>query len=266
MKTTRKLKLILFFLILSTLCFSQKFSFIYETKYKAIKAKPEDITTENMILDFENNKSVFRESASKDADSLQLINKNGSYRTGVEFQFYVKKDINTSKIEKVVTYLHTNYLLPVEEKLNWKILPEQKTIGKYKAQKAEVSYGGRNWKAWFTTELPFNDGPYVFNGLPGLIISIEDTENEYSFNLIQIKKGGNWFDARTKTIKIDWSKYDTLGKSYYNDPWNTKTAKKATFIDPQGNQKDMNEMIRQAQQSILEEDNPIELNHKINYQ
>jgi GLPGLI family protein len=262
---TRKLKFILFFSLISTFCFSQKFSFIYETKYKSAKEKPEDIFTENMILDFENNVSIFRESGAKDADSLKFINKNGGYRMGVENQFYVKKDISNNKVEKIITYLHTNYLLPIDEQLNWKILSEQKTIGKYKSQRAEVNYGGRNWIAWFTTELPFNDGPYIFNGLPGLIISIEDTEHDYLFNLIQVKKGSNWFDARTKTIKIDWSKYDNLGKSYYNDPWNSKTAKKVTFTDPQGNEKDMNEMIKQAQKSILEDDNPLELNHKINY-
>lgn len=265
MNTAQKLKFLLFFSFVSAFCFSQSFSFIYEAKYRLTKEKPEDVFTEKMILDFENNLSVFRESSAKDADSLKLINKNGGYRMGVENQFYVKKDISNNKTEKIITYLYTNYLLPIDESLQWKILSEQKTIGKYKSQKAEVDYGGRHWIAWFTQELPFNDGPYVFHGLPGLIISIEDTEHDYSFNLIQVKKGGNWFDARTKTITIDWSKYDHLGKSYYNDPWNSKTARKVTFVDPQGNEKDMNEMIKQAQKSILEENNPLELNHKINY-
>lgn len=265
MKTTHQLKFIVFFLLLSTFCFSQKFSFIYETKYRSAKEKPEDIFTDHMILDFENNTSVFRESMAKKADSLMFINKHGGYKMGVENQFYIKKDISNNKTDKIITYLRANYLLPIDEPLNWKISSEKKTIGKYKAQKAEVNYGGRNWTAWFTTELPFNDGPYVFHGLPGLIISIEDTEHDYVFNLVQIKKGGDWFDARKKTVTIDWSKYDTLGKSYYNDPWNSKTAKKVTFTDPQGNEQDMNEMIRKAQKSILEENNPLELNHKINY-
>ncbi|WP_048508586.1 GLPGLI family protein [Chryseobacterium angstadtii] len=265
MKTKHQLKFIIFFLSLSAFCFSQKFSFIYETKCRSAKEKPEDIFKDRMVLDFENNRSIFRESLARNADSLKLINKNGGYRTGVENQFYIKKDISNNNVEKIITYLHANYLLPIDEKLNWKILSEQKTIGKYKSQKAEVNYGGRNWIAWFTTELPFNDGPYVFNGLPGLIISIEDTEHDYSFNLVQIKKGGDWFDVRTKTIQIDWPKYDQLGKSYYNDPWNSKSGRKVTFFDPQGNEKDMNEMIRDTQKSILEENNPIELNHKINY-
>ncbi|WP_317127630.1 GLPGLI family protein, partial [Chryseobacterium sp. CH1] len=53
-----------------------------------------------------------------------------------------------------MVYLGTDYLLPIDEILNWKITSEQKIIGKYKSQKAETNYGGRNWIAWFTTELP----------------------------------------------------------------------------------------------------------------
>ncbi|HCA08259.1 GLPGLI family protein [Chryseobacterium sp.] len=265
MKITHPLKFIFLFSLVSTFCFSQKFSFIYETKFLSAKGKPDDIYKDQMVLDFENNTSIFRESMAKKADSLSFINKNGGYKMGVENQFYIKKDISNTKTEKIITYLRANYLLPIDEPLNWKISSEQKTIGKYKSQKAEVNYGGRNWIAWFSTELPFNDGPYVFSGLPGLIISIEDTEHDYSFHLVQIKKGGDWFDARKKAITIDWAKYDHLGKSYYNDPWNSKTAGKVTFYDPQGKEQDMNEMIKRAQKSILEDDNPLELNHKINY-
>ncbi|WP_262484509.1 GLPGLI family protein [Chryseobacterium scophthalmum] len=144
---------------------------------------------------------------------------------------------------------------------------EQKTIGKYKVQKAETNYGGRNWVAWFTTELPFSNGPYIFGGLPGLIISIQDTDNHYSFNLTEVKKGGNLFDTRTKTVKIDWKKYETLAKSYYNDPFDllSKTGRKVTMTDANGNKVDITERIKVMQNYIQEEDNPLELNHKINY-
>lgn len=134
------------------------------------------------------------------------------FKMGVENQFYVKKNLTQKRIEKVITYLKTDYFLPIEEILNWKITSEQKLIGTYKSQKAETNYGGRYWIAWFTTELPFGDGPYIFNGLPGLIVSIHDSNYDYSFNLVEVKKGGNIFDARIKTIKIDWKKYETLAK------------------------------------------------------
>lgn len=262
------MKYILFFLILSTFCFSQKFSFIYETKYKLNTEQPEEINSDKMILDVVDNTSIFRDSQDKKSDSIKnLINGNGMVKMGVAHQFYIKKDLTQNKIEKIITYLESHYLLPIEEKLNWKISSEQKIIGKYKTQKAQTSYGGRIWTAWFTTELPFSDGPYVFNGLPGLIVSIQDTNNDYSFNLIQVKKSSNFFDVRTKTIIIDWKKYETLAKSYYNDPYdlNSKVGRKVMMTDPNGNKMDIAEISKEIQNYILQENNPIELNHKINY-
>lgn len=264
-----QMKFIIFFLGISTFCFSQKISFIYETKYKLNSEKQDDVYSENMILDIKNNTSIFRDSQDKKSDSIKLNNGSGRYKMGVENQFYVKKNLTQKRIEKVITYLGTDYLLPIEEILNWKITSEQKIIGKYKSQKAETNYGGRNWIAWFTTELPFADGPYIFNGLPGLIVSIQDSNNEYSFNLIEVKKGGNIFDVRTKAIKIDWKKYETLAKSHFNDPYDVNAkllmGKTVTFTDPKGNIMDISIKNKEMQNDILQENNPIELNHKINY-
>ena len=243
-------------------------SFIYETKYKLNSQKPDDIYSGYMILDLKNNISIFRDSQDKKADSMKLNNGNRRLKMGVENQIYVKKNLTQKKIEKVITYLGTDYFLPVEEILNWKITSEQKIISTYKSQKAETNYGGRSWVAWFTTELPFGDGPYIFNGLPGLIVSIQDSQNEYSFNLIEVKKGGNIYDARTKPIKIDWKKYETLAKSYFNDPYdvNSKVGKTVTFTDSNGNNVDLSIKNKEVQNNILQKNNPIELNHKINYE
>lgn len=261
------MKVLLFSLLISTICFSQKVSFIYETKYILNHQQPYDLYTDNMILDVVDHSSIFRESQDKKSDSITLKNGNGMFRMGVENQFYIKKNLKDNKVEKIITYLGNNYVLPVEEKLNWKISTDQKTIGKYKVQKAETSYGGRNWTAWFTTELPFSDGPYIFNGLPGLIVSIQDEVNDYSFNLIQVKRDQELFDARTKTIKIDWAKYETLAKSYYNDPYdlNSKVGRKVTMSDANGNPMDISEMSKGVQNEILQSNNPIELNRKITY-
>jgi len=264
------MKFIIFFLGISTFCFSQKFSFIYETKYKLNSEKPDNINSDNMILDLKNNTSIFRESQDKRSDSIKLNHGNGRYNMGVENQFYVKKNLAQKRIEKIITYLGTDYLLPIEEILNWNITSEQKLIGKYRSQKAETNYGGRTWIAWFTAELPFADGPYIFNGLPGLIVSIQDSNNDYSFNLIEVKKGGNIFDARTKMVKIDWKKYETLARSYFNDPYDVNSkirmGKTVTFTNPNGVTMDISIKSKEMQNSILQDNNPIELNHKINYE
>lgn len=261
------MKYTLFFVLISTLSFSQKFSFFYETKYIANTEKPSDINTGTMILDLEDNISIFREMEDKKTDSITLTHGNGMFSMGVEYQFYTKKDLTKNETSKVITYLGNNYQLPIDEKLDWKILSEQKTIGKYNTQKAEVHYGGRNWIAWFTTELPFSDGPYIFRGLPGLIISIQDSNNDYSFKLIQVKKNINLFDARSKNIKIDWTKYESLAQSYYNDPYNlnAKMGMKVTMTDANGDKMDINEMSKNSQKNIADNNNPLELNHKIIY-
>lgn len=75
---------------------------------------------------------------------------------------------------------------------NWSILPEKQKIGEYNAQKATASFGGREWTAWFSTDIPFQDGPYKFYGLPGLIVKVEDSEKEYSWQLSGNKTINDW--------------------------------------------------------------------------
>lgn len=79
--------------------------------------------------------------------------------------------------------------------------------------------------AWFTTEIPINEGPYKFNGLPGLIIEMYDTEQIFKFSLVSIstqkntpsKSIGSYFDeATTNTFKeISESEFYKFRESYY---------------------------------------------------
>ncbi|MCD6113553.1 MAG: GLPGLI family protein [Bacteroidales bacterium] len=81
--------------------------------------------------------------------------------------------------------------LKYQEDLNifkWKLCKDTATIRGCKVQKALCNYGGRKWIAWFCPEIPYSDGPYKFNGLPGLILKIHDTRNHYSFEVISIEK------------------------------------------------------------------------------
>ena len=261
------MKYTLLFLLLSTFCFSQKVSFIYDVRYKVRSQESEKPISETMVLDIENSNSIFRQSIDKKTDSLAQINENVLFNMGVENQFYVKKNGSDNYVIKLITYLQNNYTLPISEILNWKILSDQKLIGKYKCQNAEVNYGGRKWTAWFSTELRFNDGPYIFHGLPGLIISIEDEKKDYVFNLIEVKKLGELFDVRSKTKNIDWEQYEKLAKSYYNDPMdlNSQLGKYFSLTDVKGEKMDLNQFIKTRQRDIKANDNPIELNHKIHY-
>lgn len=71
--------------------------------------------------------------------------------------------------------------------LNWQLTGEKKVLLGYKCQKGVVSFRGRTYEAWFTTELPFRDGPYKFDGLPGLILDIQDQEGHYHWSCIGVE-------------------------------------------------------------------------------
>lgn len=72
--------------------------------------------------------------------------------------------------------------------LAWEISNETKTYEEYEVQKATTSFAGRDYVAWFTLEIPIADGPYVFSGLPGLIVELYDTEEHYIFSLLSVEK------------------------------------------------------------------------------
>jgi len=87
----------------------------------------------------------------------------------------------------------------IEKKIfDWQISPDTITIGGMKCQQATTDFGGRKWIAWFAPEVPINDGPYKFRGLPGLIVKVYDSKEQWSFNLRSLRK-----IQRKVTVKFD---------------------------------------------------------------
>lgn len=63
-----------------------------------------------------------------------------------------------------------------------------KTILGYKCRKAVCIYRGRDYEAWYALDLPVNVGPWKFSGLPGLIMSVQDTKGHYTFEISGLEK------------------------------------------------------------------------------
>lgn len=89
--------------------------------------------------------------------------------------------------------------------LDWHITDESKEVGEYIAIKAEVSFRGRDFEAWFTPEIPIPAGPWKFYGLPGLILEVTDKENLFQWNAQSIKYPAE-FDS--KVLDIDSADID----------------------------------------------------------
>lgn len=73
-------------------------------------------------------------------------------------------------------------------KLEWSITDEKLDTLDYHCKVATCTYAGREYKAWFTEEIPVGFGPWKLGGLPGLIIKAVTTDGDYRFVLAGIEK------------------------------------------------------------------------------
>ncbi len=66
--------------------------------------------------------------------------------------------------------------------LQWKIEGKDSVIAGYHCQAATTSLRGRQWRAWFTLDIPVSDGPWKLCGLPGLILRATDEQGYFDFD------------------------------------------------------------------------------------
>jgi GLPGLI family protein len=71
---------------------------------------------------------------------------------------------------------------------DWKITSQKKEIQGYSCILAIMNFRGRDYEAWFTPDIPLQEGPWKFGRLPGLIMAIKDTQGHYVFECIGIKQ------------------------------------------------------------------------------
>ncbi len=65
--------------------------------------------------------------------------------------------------------------------IKWKISADTSTIGNLHCQKATAHFKGRDYTAWFCSDLSYRSGPWKLNGLPGLIVEAYDAKKDVVF-------------------------------------------------------------------------------------
>jgi GLPGLI family protein len=70
---------------------------------------------------------------------------------------------------------------------NWEIFDETLIIADYICQKATCSFRGRYYIAWFCPDIPINNGPWKFGGLPGLILKVYDDKQLCTYECTQVE-------------------------------------------------------------------------------
>lgn len=257
---------------------AQTHRFIYDVVYK--KDSTANLTTkENYLLDINKDEVLYYTRDFFIADSL--INNNIPFPKNMKLNTstIISHRIGGNNYDEYDLLENTILKLQTKDFQNWKLTGEKKKIKELSLQKAVTNWGGRNWTAWFTTEIPFQEGPYKFHGLPGLIIEVYDDKNNYRFELVKSEKfnakEGNQFIeiSKQQAVGVEWEKYKNTKIKFYESPVNfiqnsIGDSRNQEFFLNDGtkvnsiNMREINESLRK---NIKKYNNPIELNRAITY-
>ncbi|MDV7696808.1 GLPGLI family protein [Chryseobacterium soli] len=261
--------------------FAQTNRFVYQVTMKPDAENKNDIKTEHAYLDISAEKSLFySENRAKRDSTLQKAFQGGGgrgsinreqlegFRTNINYS--VEKDKSSQKVYYKDRIGRDIYVYEEDRPLNWKMSSETSKIGEYKVQKATTDFGGRKWTAWFTTDLPYQDGPYKFSGLPGLIVKVEDDKGEYSFDLMKNYKIAEipTLNQFGNTLKVKRTDYLKQQQKYKTDPISFMQNGGGGFPAPPragggGGNQNPADMRKRMEERVKEEtkknSNPIEL-------
>lgn len=275
----KKLGILATVLLMQT-AFAQTNRFVYQVTMKPDASNKADVKTENAYLDISAEKSMFYSENRIKRDSVMKANfqsggARGFNRDQMEslrsnINYSIEKDKKNQKILYKDRLGRDIYSYEEDRPLDWKILSETTKIGEYKVQKAETDFGGRKWTAWFTTDLPYQDGPYKFTGLPGLVVKAEDSEGDYSFDLMKNYKISDFPEMTTfgNVIKVKRTDYVKQQEKFKADPMSFVNSQRGGGISAPmrmgggGNQNpaDMRKrMEERVKEELKKNSNPIEL-------
>ena len=121
-----------------------------------------------------------------DGSSLHLDSK--TFKTGI-CKFSIVKDYAKRKAIYVQTVSKQNLGFVRDSLSNkrWKILNEKKIINNLKCQKAQMKRDTTLITAWFCSDIPTQEGPLYYYGLPGLIVKV-NSDAGWEASLISIEK------------------------------------------------------------------------------
>ncbi|MFC0428156.1 MULTISPECIES: GLPGLI family protein [Chryseobacterium] len=267
--------------LLAQVTFAQTNRFVYQVTSKPDINNKSDIKTENAYLDISAEKSMFYSENRIKRDSVMKANFQSGGARGFNreqmdgLRTNINYSIEKNKKDQKIIYKdrlgRDQYSYEEDRPLNWKILSETTKIGDYKVQKAETDFGGRKWTAWFTTDLPYQDGPYKFSGLPGLVVKAEDSTGDYSFDLMKNYKISDFPEMVTfgNVMKVKRTDYVKQQEKYKTDPASFMNSQRGgggisapMRIGGGGNQNpaDMRKrMEERAKEEAKRNSNPIEL-------
>ncbi len=217
----KKKNLTLLFVFLSVVVIkSQSHRFYYQYQFVPDSTKIDSIITETTRLEVFKDHSEFVSEMSAKRDSA--LTKSAEKQTG-EIGTALPDGKFKNKIWKSKDKMYSTEHIGIEpfkvindKKFEWKLTNEVKKIQNYLCQKANLTYGKRIWEAWFTNEIPIQDGPHIFRDLPGFIVQMKDSKNHHVFELIGNAKTQN---SNSNIIEKKMFRAIEVNRKQFNKKW-----------------------------------------------
>ncbi|MEN8966476.1 MAG: GLPGLI family protein [Polaribacter sp.] len=226
----------------STISFGKNQPGITDKMQEELKKRMQKMNQKTFILEFDKTTSTYKEDVKLDnpnpmaaRSGVMVMSFGGSGSTDVYY-----KNIKDQTFSNKTQIMGKPFL--VKDKLelyNWELSSETKNIGMYTCYKASytkevenISFSMVNGEskeaktketvtttAWYTTQIPISNGPKDYQGLPGLILEINDGKSlivcteielnpEKEIKISEPEKGK--IVSKKKFIKIQKKKNDEM--------------------------------------------------------
>ena len=217
------LKLLLFLLPIIT--FAQDAVRVeYEVKQEFDRSnlKQASAKMEEMFVNSERKRFYFQLIVNKNNSNFERIERiNNEQHRGTSFGLSsdigsnIYKDFNSKELYENSVMKPKLFIKDSIQTFPWVLSKEEATILGYKVRKATYTNPTQTVEAWYTSDLPFRDGPSRFSGLPGLILRIKfklpfvsDMDTNVSFTAIDIKPYTGKIELPNKSKKVTKEEYD----------------------------------------------------------
>jgi GLPGLI family protein len=167
-----------------------------------------------------------KEMISRKSSPQEILAKSKGYKTGSQdliIKHYLDRKLLCYSKVIIQDYIYEEPM----DGISWDFLEGNDTILGYDCKKAKAQFRGREWTAWYATEIPSPDGPWKLSGLPGLILKAVDSTGDFSFESTSI-------ESPKEGLPMDISYHLAEGEAIKTDGKTLYLVKKKSIEDISG--------------------------------